>query len=99
MHMHRARLPVAFKLEVMVFEVGEAVAHIVFPRGDGLGPVGFITAQEADLTRYSVEIRGYRQHAANTSGAQLRSSKVEIVALFELVIGEFIADRHADAIR
>src|SRR6185437_3508828 len=97
-HMHRARLPVAFKLEVMVFQVGEAVAHVVLAGGDGLRPERFTAAQDADLAGNGVEIRVDRKLRANAAGAQLRSCKVEIVALLELMIGELIAHCHADAI-
>ena len=98
-HVHVAGLAVAFELEVMVLEVGEAVAHVLFAGLDGLLPEGLAVALDADLAGDRLKVRADDQLRTEAAGAQLRAREVEVVALLELVIGEFVADRHADAMR
>src|SRR6202022_2716833 len=96
--MHAAGLAMGFELEVMMLQVCEAVAHIAFAGGNLLMPDGSAAALDAGLSVDVVEVVADDQLRSEAAGPQLRPSKVEVVALLELVVGELVAGGHADAI-
>src|ERR1039457_890620 len=99
MHMHISRLAVAHELEVMMFHVGEAVAHILLAGLNRLRPDGLRAAHDPYLTGYGLELRAHHQLRPNAARAQLGAGEVQVVALLKLVVGELIPYRHPNATR
>src|ERR1700676_435122 len=97
MDMHNAGLAVGSKFEMMMLEIGEAVAHIQFARSNLLLPDGFAVAQDAHSSGYVVEPCVDHQFRTDAACPQLRTRQVEIVSAFEDVIGEFVSCGHSDS--
>ena len=54
---------------------------------------------DPDMSRDGVEIGIDDQLGTDGASAQFRSGEIQIIGLLELMVGELIADRHADAVR
>lgn len=84
---------------MVVFDVGQTVAHGRFAGPDGFGPHASISSQDRHFAGDQVEVGIHHQFRSGRAGAQLRGSEIEIVLLLELVIREFISHHHSDAPR
>src|SRR5260370_18194033 len=96
--MNAAGLGMGFEVEVMRLQICEGVRHIAFAGSNLLMPDDCAAALDAGLSVNVVEVVADDQLRSEAAGPQLRPSKVEVVALLELVVGELVAGGHADAI-
>ena len=91
-HVNVARPPMLLKFEVMMLNVLEAVAHFLFAGADISRP----QSPAVTLDRYFACNRGklriQDQLRTNRTVAQLRCRQIQIIPLFETVIGEFEDD-------
>src|SRR5690348_12437444 len=87
------------KLEVMMFNICQTVTHVGFPAGNDLAPEYSAIAEDPHFARYFVKLIFYDEFRADTARPQFRSGKVEVIALFEFVIGKFVALRETQAKR
>ena len=86
-----AGLAVAGKFKVVMFQVREAVAHILFPGLDYLPPDCLSFALNTCFSGDCAEWSADDELRSDAACAQLRAGEVEVVALFKLMVGEFIA--------
>src|ERR1700735_4273521 len=97
MDMNAARLAMACELEMMMFEICQAVAHILLAADDLLMPQccssTFDPHRAGDFGEGSVD----DELRAQAAGAQLRACEVEVIPLLEFVIRELVALCDADA--
>ena len=73
---HAAGLPVSGELEVMMLDIGKAVAHILFAAGDPLVPKCRSRSFDTDLSVNISKIRIDDQLRTKAAGSQLRSGKI-----------------------
>ena len=90
MHVDIAWVAEQVVFEVVIFQIGDGVAHIVFARQEGLFPQHLAVAVDArhalDMGRQITD----PQFGTKGAGAQLGMSQIEIVDAFGDVIGKFI---------
>ncbi|HTF67224.1 MAG TPA: hypothetical protein VK638_31530, partial [Edaphobacter sp.] len=72
-----AGLTVAGELEVVMFEVSEAVTHIVLAAGDGLAPKSLTSARDTDLAGDIAEGCADHELGTEAAGAKLGTGEVE----------------------
>src|SRR5882762_6155329 len=99
MDMHSASLTVAGKLEVMMLQVREAMAHVVFTGCNLFLPNGRTSTFNPDFSVHIAEIIADDELRSQTARTQLRCREIEIISPFEFVIRELIPRRHSDAMR
>ena len=90
-NVHIAWLAVTCEFEVMMLEIGEAVAHVFLTGLNLLRPDGFFSALDSHFAGDRLERCTDDELRTDAAGAEFRSGEIEIVALFELVVGELIA--------
>src|SRR5215470_2829646 len=94
-----SRLAVSCKLEVMVLEVGETMAHIGLAGGDLCLPERGPFAPDMNMASNVTEVRANDQLRTEAAATQLGASQVKVIAFLKPVISEFIALSDADAKR
>src|SRR5260370_1868121 len=97
--MHVSWLAVSLKLEVMVFEISETVAHIFFPGLHLLRPASLCSRPSPNLSCNRLKRSANHKLRPQAAGTQLRARKIQIVSLLKLVIGELVPRGHPNAIR
>src|SRR5947209_8281161 len=95
----RAGLAVAFELEVMVLEVGEAVAHVRLSALDVFLPEDLVPTPNVHVARDGGEVRANHELRAKAAGAELGAGKIQVIALFKLMVGELVANGETSAVR
>ena len=99
MHMRVARAAVRLELEMVVLNIREAVAHLGLAGADGLRPDDFPRALDLTSPGHGGKFRRDDQFRPERAGAHFRSREVQVIFLFEHVVGKFIAQRQAHAPR
>ena len=99
MDMNLAWPAVPFKLEMMVLDVVQAVTHFGFSGAETLAPKHVAVPFDRRGHRDRLEFCIHHEFWPKGTSAQLRAREVQIILLFELMIGKLIADRKAHAIR
>src|SRR5215469_2237221 len=84
------------EFEMVMLEVGEAVAHVLLAGSNLLLPDRPTVAEDAHCSGDVVEPGIDHQFRADAAVAKLRSREIEIIAALEDVIGEFVSRGHAD---
>jgi hypothetical protein len=92
-----AGLTVACELEVMMFQVGQAVTHVLLSAGDLFVPEGCARALDAYVTGDVGEGCSQHKFGAQAADAELGAREVEVITSLEFVIGELIALSDTDA--
>src|SRR3954447_4818680 len=77
MNMNAARAAMSRKLEVMVFEICQAVAHILLSAGDILLPQNCAAALNSEPAMYIRKRRAHHQLRTKTAGAEFRAGEIE----------------------
>src|SRR5215469_5843718 len=99
MNMNVPTTTMSLVLEVVMFDVFEAVTHFRLAATKRLAPQNNTLALDLHCNRQRFKIGVNDQFGSQRTGAQFGACKVEIVLLFKLVIGELVARSQADAIR
>ena len=86
-------------LEVVVFEVGEAVGHVGFAGDDRSGPEGVASVFDSYGAVDVVEVGVEDEFWAEGAISELGWRQVEVILLFHHVIGEFVTDGETDTAR
>src|SRR5260370_6513371 len=97
--MHVSWLAVSLKLEVMVFEISETVAHIFFPGLHLLRPDRLCSTLNPNLSCNRLKRSANHKLRPQAAGTQLRARKIQIVSLLKLVIRELVPPGQPNAIR
>src|ERR1043165_1309602 len=89
--MDAARLAVCGKFKMVMLQVGEAVAHMLFTAGDFPLPQRGSAALDVDFSGNVAEVTVNNQLWTDTACAQLGAGEIQIIALLEFVVGKLIA--------
>ncbi len=82
MNMHIARLTEQIILEVVMFQVGEGMGHVVLARNERLFPHDFVTAPYARRAAHVLRQFASQDFDAERSRAQLGVGQPQIILLF-----------------
>jgi len=99
MDMHSASLTVAGKLEVMMLQVREAMAHVVFTGRNLFLPNGRTSTFNPDFSVTSRKSLPMMSSGPRLHVRSFDAGEIEIISPFEFVIRELIPRRHSDAVR
>ena len=99
MHMQMTRAAMTGELKVMMFQIGEAVRHVLFAGLDCFLPNRAPSRSMLTSPATAAEVSANHQLRTNTALAQLRSGEIEIVTPLKFVIGELVAGAHTNAKR
>src|SRR4051812_13879924 len=98
MHVHVAGTPMRIELEVMMLDVHQVVTHRDFAGRDRILPHSMSRALDRHLSGHCLKVAADNELWPNRAGAKLGACEIEIVRALELVVREFVACGHADAI-
>src|SRR5689334_18428743 len=79
MHMHVARAAMRLELEMMVFDVLPAVAHLSFAAANVLRPNYFSGALDGDFAGHGLKIGINYEFRAKRAGADFRAGQVQVI--------------------
>src|SRR5438105_7907377 len=85
--------------EVMMFEVGQRVAHVAFAAGELCLPNNLAAALDRNSAGHSGKIGAHDQLRSDGALAQLRRREVQVIYRFHNVIGKLIPLYQANAVR
>src|ERR1700730_7636031 len=85
------------ELEMVMLDVGEAVAHFCGSGGDLALPDDALTTLDRHAAWHRMKIRVQHNLRAQRRSAKFGTREIQVISLFELVIGEFVSSGHADA--
>ncbi len=97
--MHVTRPEELRVLEVVVFKVFQAVAHVRFATEELFLPQHLAIAPDPTGARQALRQVAHAQLRPERTGAQFRMRQIQVVATLHDVIGVFITDGEAQAIR
>ena len=86
MNVNISRAAMGFILEMMVFDVRQAVTHLSLAAAEGFRPEQVAGALDLHLDRHGLEVRVYDKFRSERAGAKLGRRQVEIVRLLEYVV-------------
>lgn len=96
---HIARATVRGVLEVVVFQVGQRVAHIVLASDERFFPQHLLATDDAAAAAQVARQLAAAQLRANRADTQLGMRQIQVVLAFGDVVGEFIADGETQPVR
>ena len=85
-------------LEMVMFNVGEAMTHFGFAAAESFIPERHSIPFDRHPDGNRVELRVDHQLRAKSTGAQLRTSEIQIISFFELVVRKFVPCREPQPI-
>src|SRR5207248_4283664 len=89
----------SLELEMMMFDVLQAMAHFRLTTPECLAPPRLTVTRDAGSHSNGVELRVNHHLRPKGTTAKLGAGQVEIIFLFEFVIGKLVSSRHPDSIR
>lgn len=85
--------------KMMMFQIFESVGHVSLAGEELVGPDDFAIAFDGDTAAIVFEVGVDDEFRAEGAGAELGVGQVEIVFLFQHVVGEFVGKNEADTAR
>ncbi len=99
MHMHVTGPEELCVLEVVVFKVFQAVAHVRFATEELFFPQHLAVAPDPTGARQALRQVAHAQLRPERTGAQFRMRQIQVVATFHDMVGVFITNGEAQTIR
>src|SRR5262249_34618022 len=96
--MHVASPAMSLVLEMVMFNVGQAVTHFGFAAAECFIPECDSIPLDRHTDGNRIELRVDHQLRAKSTGAQLRASEIQIISFFELVVRKFVPCREPQPI-
>src|SRR5271165_693590 len=99
MHVYVSRSAMTLELEVMMFQVPQAVAHLRLAGSEPARPEHTTVPVNLYFCRHRGKLGVHDQFRTERARPEFRARQVEIVLLLEPMIGELVARGHPDAVR